>query len=407
MPLDIKKRTKILAVGLSVAAGLMAARADSLTWDPLLGGGTGGTGTWNLNSAANWWSGSTDVKWLDNSAGGTNTAVFAGNAGTVTLNSSLSASNLQFTTAGYTLSGPGTLTLGSGGLDGSSLGSGITTIGLSLSLIGQQQWLAGAGSTLAVNGTVTRNTGAAIDFSPTGVKRTAFANDATGILGAWATVGGFNGGTGDWAANDGSGNIVTYAGYTIVSGAGNSSPNLTASANQNWFAGDATGVNNYITTVTTTAAINSLVMLGDVNLANGTTLTLNSGGLILRGPSRWMLAGTTSFLTTANPTGELFVHAPNPNSGRNWVLWPVIQDHGATPLILVKDGVDEVKLGNMSTYTGGTIVNGGTLAATSGALYGNGNAPLGVISPFGSGPITIRNGSQLQFGSDQIGRAHV
>src|SRR3569833_2141342 len=113
-----------------------------------------------------------------------------------------------------------------------------------------------------------------------------------------------------------------------------------------------------------------------------------------------MPAGATANLTTANPTGELFVHAPNPSSGLNWTLWPIIKDNGATPLTLIKDGVDEVKLGNMSTYTGGTIVNGGILAATSGAEFGNGNAPLGTITPFGSGPITVRNGSQLQFGSN-------
>ena len=193
---------------------------------------------------------------------------------------------------------------------------------------------------------------------------------------------------------------MPYTGYTILSSTSNSSPDVTASANQNWITGDPTGAANFISTITNTTSINSLVMMGDVQINNGVTLTLNSGGLILRGPSRWLLAGTTQFLTTANPTGELFIHAPNPSSGLNWTIWPIIKDNGATPLTLIKDGVDEVKLGNMSTYTGGTIVNGGILAATSGAEFGNGNAPLGTITPFGSGPITVRNGSQLQFGSN-------
>jgi fibronectin-binding autotransporter adhesin len=402
LSLDIKKRLKMLALGLSVA-GVFAARADSLIWDPLLGGGTGGAGTWNLNSTANWWNGSADVQWKDNSAAGTNLASFGGNAGTVTLNTSLSASNLQFTVPGYTLSGSGTLTLGSGGIDASQLGNGTTTIGVGLSLVGQQQWLAGAGSILAVNGAVTRNPGAAIDFSPSGVTRAAFTNDATGILGGWATIGGFNTGAGDWAANDGTGNIIPYTGYTAVSAAGSTSPDLTGSATQNWQSGDPTSAGNFITTITNTATLNSLVMMGDVNLNNGTnttTLTLNSGGLILRGISRWMLAGTNSFLTTGNPTGELFIHAPYASSGLNWTIWPVIKDNGATPLILVKDGVDEAKLGNMNTYSGGTIVNAGILACTSGGSGGNGLAPLGIISPFGSGPITVRNGSQLQLGSN-------
>ena len=66
----------------------------------------------------------TDINWLDNSAAGTNSAIFCGTAGTVTLNTSLSASNLQFTTTGYTVTGSGTLTLGAGGIDASALGSG-------------------------------------------------------------------------------------------------------------------------------------------------------------------------------------------------------------------------------------------------------------------------------------------
>ena len=87
---------KILSLSLLVAAGTSLTRADVLTWDPLLNGGGGGGGTWNLNGTANWFNGATDVKWLDNSARGTNGAVFGGTAGTVTLNSSLSASNLLF-----------------------------------------------------------------------------------------------------------------------------------------------------------------------------------------------------------------------------------------------------------------------------------------------------------------------
>src|SRR6185312_16900025 len=127
----IKKHAKILAGGLFAATGMISAHADVLTWDPLFGGGTGGTGTWNLNSTANWWNGAADVKWSDNSTIGTNSAIFSGSAGTVTLNTSLSASNLQFTTTGYTVSGLGTLTL-NGGFDASQLSSGTTTIGNAL-----------------------------------------------------------------------------------------------------------------------------------------------------------------------------------------------------------------------------------------------------------------------------------
>src|SRR5262249_43016595 len=159
------------------------------------------------------------------------------------------------------------------------LGSGTTMIGTALTLPSlQQSWLSGGG-TLLINGAITRNVGASVDFSAGGVKDTALVN-AAGIIGAWATIGGYNSGAGDWAANDGSGNIIPYTGYTILSDTSNSSPNLTASSTQNWFAGDPTGAANFITTVTNSTAINSLVMLGDLHVNDGMTLTLNSGGLM-------------------------------------------------------------------------------------------------------------------------------
>ncbi|MDR3456935.1 MAG: autotransporter-associated beta strand repeat-containing protein [Verrucomicrobiae bacterium] len=375
---------KITALCLALAAGVLASHADVLTWDPSLGGGTGGAGTWNLNSTANWWNGAADVSWKDNSAKGTNTAVLAGTAGAVTLNTGLSASNLQFTAAGYTLSGSGTLTLGFGGIDASAVGSGTTTIGNALSLAGGQQlWQIGSGGTLAINGAVTRHTGATVDFSATGITSSTLAN-ANGILGGWATVGAANSSGGDWAANDGSGNIITYAGYTAVTGSQNGSG---ASA-LNWENAGGT------VTLTANATVNSLNQLNDLTVNSGVTLTLGSGGLILGNVSRWMLAGSsiTSFLKSGSSTGELFVHVPSSNSG-NWTVWPVIAD-GTLPLTLVKDGIGQVKLGNnTNTYTGGTIVNAGILASR------NPVTANGLCAPFGSGPITVNN-AELQLGTD-------
>ena len=97
--------------------------------------------------------------------------------------------------------------------------------------------------------------------------------------------------------------------------------------------------------------------------------------------------------------GELFVHVPEFDSAaNNWTIWPIIKDNGATPVTLVKDGNGLVKLGNMNTYTGGTVVNAGTLASTAGAEYGQGNAPTGIITPFGYGNITLNNGVELELG---------
>ena len=395
---------------LCLLLGLAAsARADVLTWDPLLNGGGGGTGTWNLNTTANWYNGTTDVAWKDNSPNGTNTAIFGGTGGTVTVANALSASNLQFTATGYTFSGSGVLTLGTGGIDASALSSGTTTLGIGLSLpVGQQMWQVGAGGTLAINGAVTHNTGSSVDFGVPGIKSTTLNNDATGILSAWATTGNFVSSTttGDWAANDGAGNIVTYTGYTVLSSTGNSSPDLTSAATQNWISGDPTGGGNFISTITNSTTIHSLVMQGDVIVAEGAKVTLGSGGLILRGISRWLIDQTGGNIGSASlmsglPSGEFFIHTPNGDTannangatGGNWRIWPAIKDNGATPLILIKDGPGCVSIQNTNTYTGGTWINNGILVA-GGADTTVNNAPY----TLGSGTVTINPRGTMEIG---------
>ncbi|MGH7978574.1 MAG: beta strand repeat-containing protein, partial [Limisphaerales bacterium] len=388
--------------GITVA--ITANAQQTLTWDPGSSGGSGGTGTWDFNTTADWYNGTSDVTWLDNSVFGANTAIFGGTAGTVTLNGSLSASNLQFTTAGYTLSGSGTLTLGAGGINGSSLGSGTTTIGVTLALPqAQQPWQIGSGGTLAINGTINRSVGAAVDFSPTGVTTATLTNDATGVIGGWATVGAISSTTtGDWAVTNSGGAITAYTGYTDQSSAGGTSPNLSGVSSQNWFCGDQSGANNWITTLTNSVTIHSLVQMGDVQFNNGVTFTLGDGGLLLRGAtSRWLLnvsgSPNSSFLTSGASTGELVVDVPG-GSDNNWTIWPIIENNGATPVVLVKNSAGLLKLGNMNTYTGDTIVNAGILCATAGSEYGFGNAPTGIITPFGLGTITMNNAAKLELG---------
>ncbi|MET3654908.1 beta strand repeat-containing protein, partial [Dyella japonica] len=76
--------------------------AAELTWNP--GGASGGSGTWNTTNAS--WNAGTTV-WNNANL---DDALFQGTAGTVTLGVPITAHNLTFSTAGYTLSG-GTLTL--------------------------------------------------------------------------------------------------------------------------------------------------------------------------------------------------------------------------------------------------------------------------------------------------------
>lgn len=74
----------------------------TLYWDPnasKASPGSGGSGTWALNSLNWWWGGNTNAGW---NSGGDN-AVFAGAAGTVMLGSAITVGNLTFQTAGYNI----------------------------------------------------------------------------------------------------------------------------------------------------------------------------------------------------------------------------------------------------------------------------------------------------------------
>lgn len=392
--------TKINSICLLLAAGLVASQAFPLNWDPGLTGSAsgGGTGTWNLNTTANWFNGTADAKWTDNSAAGTDQAIFANSAGTVTLNSSLSASNLQFTATGYSLSGTGTLTLGAGGIDATALSSGTTAIGTTLSLpVAQEPWQVGAGGTLAINGAVTRSVGATVDFSATGITTTSpnLTNDAGGILDGWATSGNYISSTttGDFLSVS-NGNIVISTNYLAVSASASSTPSVASITGQNLVCGQLNGANE-ITTYNANVAVNSLIAQGDNSVNNGVTLTINSGGLILRGQSRWILDNGggnlgTAVLNSGLASGEFFIHTPNPGA-TDWRIWPQIHDNGATPGIVVKEGPGIANLQNTNSYSGGTIINGGFLSP------GRDNSVTNPCS-LGTGTVTVNPAGVLEVG---------
>ncbi|MEN6498121.1 MAG: autotransporter-associated beta strand repeat-containing protein [Thermoguttaceae bacterium] len=129
----------VLAVSLLLAGRLSAA---TVTWD--------GDTSSDFEAGANW---------VGNSAPANNntadTATF-GTIGTSTqpaLSTSRSVLGTNFTVAGWTLSGPHTLTLGSGGIDSAGSGTNsVTTSGLVLSA--NSTWTVGADNRLSVNSNV-------------------------------------------------------------------------------------------------------------------------------------------------------------------------------------------------------------------------------------------------------------
>ena len=109
---SLKTARATATAALAAAAWLQAhaAVAGTLAWDPshTPASPSGGTGTWDTNTTPNWAVGASDTVWTDTT--GTDTAVFGGTAGTVTLAGTETANRLVFNTSGYLLTG-GTLNL--------------------------------------------------------------------------------------------------------------------------------------------------------------------------------------------------------------------------------------------------------------------------------------------------------
>lgn len=278
--------------------------------------------------------------------------------------------NLGGGTAGGSINSASVLSLSGGTLSYTRTGNTTQTFASTSVDSGASAIRVVAGDTLAL-GAITKNAGGTADFSTTGTTTTTTAN-VNGILGGWATINnaGVANANGDWVANDGSGNIVTYAGYTSVTGAATTGTGPSA---QNW---KTTGN----TSIAASTTINSLNMQNDFSVASGATLTINSGGLMLRGVQRWLLnngtgsiAGTGK-ITSGLASGELFVHVPK-SDATDWSIWPTIVDNGTVVNQLIKDGPGLVYLRNNNTHTGGTIVNGGTLRLEHAAA----NNGVGVI----------------------------
>ncbi len=303
-----------------------------------------GTETWGGNTDANW---NTAGNWTT-SGGSTPPAsgdslVFgaAGSSG-LSLNNNISGLTVNNLTLN---SGASAFTIGGNAL---TLAGILTDNAANNETFGGIAISAGVGAaiknlgsgTLAL-GAVSHGSGGAVDFTLTGPITTTTANN-NGILGGWATTGN----TADWAANNGGGNIITYTGYTGVTGNLNGS----GAAALNW---KTTGN----VTLTATATINSLNQQHDFTVNSGVTMTLGSGGLILGSTERWLLGSGV----IKSGTSELFIHANTLNYANGWRIMPAIQD-GAFVTTVIKDGSGQVQLHQVNTYTGGTIVNSGIMS---------------------------------------------
>lgn len=328
------------------------------------------------------------------------------NGGTLTLNfnaATAPTSDIVHGTSALRLGG-GTLTLT--GKNSTSLSQ--TFNGLTLNTGASAFTLStgnSAGSALLTLGTIACNVGATVNFSqPTGNTTpsasngyvTSTGNDATGILGAYATVA-----NADWAANNGV-NIVAFTGYTTLSGANppivdGATSNVRVSNGSSGDVGQAAG------TVTVNTLLVNDAAARKVTLASGNTLRLGSlGGILKTGAGALTLgsAGDAGTLTAGgadNTAGELVFQ--NATTVTNHAT---LANNGAGAVAVTKAGAGTLALMATSTFTGGLTVNAGTLQlpggsnplSTSGSITVNGGTlNLGAAAQTTSGTVSMRGGT--------------
>lgn len=222
-----------------------------------------------------------------------------------------------------------------------------------------------------------------------------------GIIGPWAVLNGA-----EWASISG-GNVVA-ATYTPLSAAGHTlgTENVTYDPDV------------AVLTMTAPIVANSLRIVTNVHTGDPTAestlnfgnhaITLTSGGILYAGDpilNTFEVHGSSGVATTFNGTGLLSAADANSdlyvftNNGRLTIQNPLI---GTGAGRLIKSGTGDLVVTAAATYTGGTVVHGGTLRA-DGAALSSGNLALdggGIYATSGTFSRDLGTGAgQLRFGA--------
>lgn len=193
-------------------------------------------------------------------------------------------------------------------------------------------------------GAVTRNPHSTLHFqrsatAGTGTITASVSNGSDGIIGAWATYATGAANAIDWAFNNGSDQIASFAGYTANTWASGNHTNVTLDA-----------ALNGATTRTLRFALGSGVTLG----LTGTN-TIEAGGLLVVQQSPLITGGT---LTTGDASGDFMLHSYGGGLGLR--LSSTIADNGS-PVRLIKAGTGNLTITSTPSHTGGTYVGAGVL----------------------------------------------
>ena len=149
-------------------------------------------------------------------------------------------------------------------------------------------------------------------------------------------------------------------------------------------------------TAQTTASLNTLNLAAQTMTLSNTSQVLSVNGILATGGA---IATTGSTVTTAGKIqpavagGELVI-----NTTGNFGLTAIIQDNTSASS-LTKSGTAQLTLNNSrSTYTGGTVVNAGTVTFAS-------DQGANTDTFFGTGPVTFNPGTTMAMNRTYIGNA--
>jgi len=333
-------------LALLTLAALGARSADALTWDIVANDGsiTGGAGTWSA-ADDNWTAdgGASNTGWISNAE-----ALFSDGSGVVTVDAAgVSVDEINVSTAGYEIAGPGTITLAVN--SGNSTINADTLISADVDLAGVTHFFSPAGNRLLeISG----------DLSGTGTARTGgggtlrLSGDNSAFNGSWLMI--FN----TWqlasptALGDGSESVSWH-------GAGNA------------FKMEAFGsARSYSNDINIINASNDFDFIGSNDLAFTGTVTLN-----------------------ASPTFNTL------NTGLT-TLGQIV-DGSATNV--TKTGDQVLVFAGDNTYTGTTSVNEGTLLV-NGTTSGQGDFTVGGAGQSatlgGTGTIGLVDGASVTAQTD-------
>jgi autotransporter-associated beta strand protein len=266
----------------------------------------------------------------------------------------------------------------------------------------------GSNNVTVALGAISHNAGGTANFSlltsggtGQGIFTTTTAN-TNGILGGWATTAAAAvSGTAplaatDWAANDGSGNIVAYTGYTIPSGAApvlasNAASNIRLSSASTGIATlSAAGVNDLNTIqATDTAARTIAIGTGNtlrLGVSGGVWNTANATGLLTIGATT-ATGGTLTAGGAADAIGEIVFNSSNGTTNTITVN-SAIANNGNGTVSVVKTGSGAITLNGANTYTGGTYVNQGAVTANATTALGSGD-----VTVLSGGKVILFNGA--------------